>query len=443
MTLARFRRCRRAPLVALAVALTDAGVWSLLAGGSDAAPDRRPAAAAFDNTEARPLGQSVGDLQRRLRADPGDWRGWARLGFAYLEEARVSDNPALYPKAEGAFGRSLDLEPADNFAALAGRGALANARHDFASGLDWGDQARSLNPSSPEVHAVVGDALLELGRYDEAFAAYQKMVDLAPGVASYTRASYALELQGNVAGARRALELALGEAIAPKDLAFAHHSLGELAWNTGEVEAARRHYEEAIRLDPDLVPARAGVARLHAATGEGEQAAAEWEDVVARAPLPEYVAELGTLHLVAGRPAEAEAQFDLLDVQRRLLEANGVKTGLELALFSADHGVSLSDGLRAAREEWRRRQSIHVADALAWQLHAHGADAEALALADEALRLGTRNALFHFHRGMIQRSLGNSAAARRDFEAALSINPHFSLLHAPAAAQVLAELRGG
>ena len=43
---------------------------------------------------------------------------------------------------------------------------------------------------------------------------------------------------------------------------------------------------------------------------------------------------------------------------------------------------------------------------------------------------------------MIEKALGLTAAARRDLGAAVSINPHFSILHAPVAAQALAQLGG-
>src|SRR4029078_7935464 len=110
---------------------------------------------------------------------------------------------------------------------------------------------------------------------------------------------------------------------------------------------------------------------------------------------------------------------------------------LEISLFSADHGTDLGQGLRTAQAEYGRRQSVFVADALAWQLHVNGRDAEALTHADEALRLGTRSALFHFHRGMIETALGRTDAARADLQQALAINPHFSLLHAPEAQAAL------
>jgi tetratricopeptide (TPR) repeat protein len=288
---------------------------------------------------------------------------------------------------------------------------------------------------------VVGDSLVELGRYDEAFDAYQRMVDLAPGLASYTRAAYALELQGDVPGAGRTLELALGESVTPAELSFAHHSLGELAWNHGDVGDAQLRYEQALRFDPANVASRAGLARVHAARGETGQAIDAWREVTGRAPLPEYVGDFGNLLLAAGRPEEAQDQFALIGAQRRLLRANGVNADLELALFSADHGVDLPAGLHAAEAEWRRRRSVHVADALAWQLHAAGRSGEALTLADEALRLGTGNASFLYHRGMIHQAVGDTVAARADLEAALATNPHFSPLGAARAAEALAALK--
>ena len=52
-----------------------------------------------------------------------------------------------------------------------------------------------------------------------------------------------------------------------------------------------------------------------------------------------------------------------------------------------------------------------------------------------ALRLGTHDALKYFHRGMIERCLGH-APPPRWFRRALALNPHFSLLWEPLAAEV-------
>ena len=53
------------------------------------------------------------------------------------------------------------------------------------------------------------------------------------------------------------------------------------------------------------------------------------------------------------------------------------------------------------------------------------------------MRLGTQNALFYFHLGMIYNGLGDSANARKSLQQALAINPHFSLKYAPQATALL------
>jgi len=314
---------------------------------------------------------------------------------------------------------------------------LANARHDFSAGRRWAERARALSPASPTAYGVLGDSLIELGRYQDGFAAVQRMVDLRPDLASYARVSYVLELQGDVPGAADALDAAVRFAGNRSDAAFATFQLGELRWNEGDLAAAAASYDRAARLDPNFVPPAAGLARVHAAEGDLSRAIAEYEGVIARLPAPQYVTELGDLYTAAGRPADAARQAELLQVEEQLFRANGVNVDLEASLWSADHRVRIEEGLGAARAEYRRRHSVFVADALAWQLHANGRDAEAITYADDALRLGTRNALLHFHRGMIEQALGRWAAARADLQQALAINPHFSLLHAPEAARVL------
>jgi tetratricopeptide (TPR) repeat protein len=154
------------------------------------------------------------------------------------------------------------------------------------------------------------------------------------------------------------------------------------------------------------------------------------------------VIALGDLYRNAGRTQEAARQDGLLRAEEELFRANGVDVDLDIALFDADHEVDLAAGLAAARAEWGRRHSIHVADALAWELYANGRPKEALAYANRALSLGMRNALFSFHRGMIERALGMAPAARRDLAEALSINPSFSIRWSTVAARTLARMGG-
>src|SRR5205814_8966878 len=91
--------------------------------------------------------------------------------------------------------------PDGNFAAYPGEGGRAEARHDFAGGLRWGEKARAVNPYNGNVYGVIGDAQIELGRYRLGFATIQHMVDLKPDLSSYARVSYVRALRGDVPGA--------------------------------------------------------------------------------------------------------------------------------------------------------------------------------------------------------------------------------------------------
>src|SRR5205807_4927988 len=123
-------------------------------------------------------------------------------------------------KAQGALERSLSLSPGNPYA-LIGMSSLTAARHDFTGARTWGGRAVKAAPFSASAYGVLGDALIELGRYPDAFRTFQRMIDLRPDLSSYARASYARELQGDVPGAISDMELALQAASSPSDAAFA------------------------------------------------------------------------------------------------------------------------------------------------------------------------------------------------------------------------------
>jgi len=385
------------------------------------------------------LEASISALQQRVRLLPDDFRGLASLGIAYVAEARVSGDPSWYPKAEGALTRSLRLNDNENVDALLGLGALALARHEFQRALGYGRSAAELNPYGADAYGVTGDALLELGRYEEAFEVFQTMVDTRPDLASYARVSYARELLGDVPGAVDAMELAFGAAGTGSDRAWAAYRLGELAFGSGDVRTAAAWYERGRDLDPSYVPNLAGLAKVAWARGRSELAIRRYGEVVARYPSPEFVIALGDLYRVTGRDDLAGEQDDVVRAMHELAVANGVNVDLELSLFDADHGDAPA-ALEAAEAEWSRRHSVHVADALAWALYANGRYEEAATYAERALELGTRSALFFFHAGMIRLEVGDEIDARRALRTALAIDPHFSILHAATAERVLAEL---
>jgi tetratricopeptide (TPR) repeat protein len=437
---------RAAAVTAMAVALLVAGA-AVFVRGTGVAVDpaaRRTSSSALllPTANAGSLDGEIASLQRRLREVPDDWRGFAQLGLAYVAQARVTADPSWYPKAEGVLRRSFRLQPDGNVDGALGIGALDLARHDFAAALREGRRASDLNPYSADAYGVIGDALLELGRYDRAFEAFQTMVDTRPDLASYARVAYARELVGDVPGAERAMRMAFDAAGAPSDSAWTAYQLGELAFGSGDVGSARGWYARGLDLDPAYVPNLAGLAKVAWAGGDDELAIARFTEVVARYPSAEFVGALADLYRATGKPALADRQEAVVAAMHDLATANGVNVDLELALFDADHGDP-EGALAAARAEWARRHGVHVADAYAWALYANGRYQRASAFAERALALGTRSALFLFHAGMIRLELGDEVGARRYLSDAVATNPNFSILHAADAARVLARLESG
>ncbi|MBT3151808.1 tetratricopeptide repeat protein [Streptomyces sp. CHD11] len=427
--------------VLLAVAMTAASV----AAGGDREAGRDATAAggtvAAGVLAGGDLGAGIRSLQAHLRAQPRDFGGWATLGTAYVEQARLQGDPSRYPQAERALERSLALEP-DNEPALAGQAALAAARHDFTGALEHAGRALEQNPYSERALCSRIDALVELGRYGEAAEAASTADRRRPGVPVFTRYAYVRELRGDVRTAREVLERALDGAASPADVAYVATALGQLAWNQGEYRTALTHYARALAADDGHLPALEGRARAQAASGDHAGAVGTLERVVARSPLPGPLVALGELYETRGADgdrAKARDQYALVDAWFALARVGGVEADLDTALAAADHGDP-AEALRAARAEWERRHSVHTADALAWALHVNGRDEEALRYARRATATGYRNAVFLYHRGMIEKAAGHERAARGSLTAALELNPGFSPLGARAARTALAEL---
>jgi tetratricopeptide (TPR) repeat protein len=375
----------------------------------------------------------VAELQSRLEANPQDEHSYVLLGLAYQQRARETGDPSYYPKSEGVLRRALGIAPKDSLA-ISGLGSLALSRHRFRDGLALGEHALKLNPYSARPYGVIGDALVELGRYGEAFAAFDRMNKLRPSLSSYARVSYGRELIGHTAAAIRAMRLAVDAATGGAEpTAWTHVQLGKLYWSHGRLALAEHQYRFALFVFPGYAYGLDALAQVVAAKGDYRRAIALERRAVDAIPLPQYVAALGDLYRVTGRPALARRQYALIGAIERLLRANGVRTDLEIALFQVDHGIALRHALARARLAHAERPSIDGDDVLAWALARNGRCAEALGWSRHALRLGTQDALKLFHRGMIERCLGHSRASREWLGKALALNPHFSLLWAPVA----------
>jgi tetratricopeptide (TPR) repeat protein len=407
---------------------------------ADADPaDARAAQARYG---AADTGELISRLQARIKENPEHTDAYSQLGWALIQRQRETADAALGAQATQAFEQALKREP-EHPDALIGAATVALSNHDFAHALELGRQAQRINPFRAQVYGVQTDALVELGRYDDAIAMVQKMVDTRPDLNSYSRVSYVRELHGDIPGAIDAMRRAVN-AGAPthESTLWTRVQLGHLYFNSGDLDRAGSEYRAALAIDTRYVHALAGLARIDAARGDLSAAIRTYEDITQRLPLPEFALALGELYEASGDIGKARGQYDLVRAVQKLNQAQAFNVDMELALFEAEHGADAQGALKLARAAYASRPSVHAADVLAWALHKTGAHAEALRHSREALKLNTRDAAMLYRAGVIALAAGETIEGRRLIGEALRVNPYFSALRAPEARRLLGEAGG-
>lgn len=414
---------------------TIVGAMALAVGIESAPAIAQPSAA--DN--------HIAYYQRLLQRSPRDARTYVRLGDAFIRKARETGDLTYFTRAEAALQTSLQLAPR-SAGALRHLAYVFYARHEFVEAATHAAQALELDPTDGDAYGVLGDAYLEVGRYADAESAYEKMMARQEDLYSYGRRAGLKSLRGDPRGAmadlERAIETGKTTRRPSESIAWAQWQLATEHFMVGELALAAARHEDALRTHPHYYRALGGLAQVRAAQQRPDAAIDLYTRALAVIPLPEYAAALGDLYRSLGRESEARTQHELVEYIGRLTTVNRVIYNRELAYFYADHDLELATALDLAQRELDVRKDVYAYDVLAWALYKNGRVAEARAAIIEALKPGTRDARLFFHAGLIERALGNRAAARDHLVRALATNPQFHPLQAPVAARALRELAG-
>jgi tetratricopeptide (TPR) repeat protein len=387
------------------------------------------------------LAAGIARLEQRAARHPHDLNAWQQLGVLYTKRAIQVGDPAFSDLAAKAFEKA-DGIVRDDPVTLLGRGNLALSLHEFSAALDYGERALAALPRNADALGVIVDAEVELGRYEAAVEHLQQMLDVRPDLPALARTSYLRELHGDLPGAITAIRQAdAAGAGMPFDHATVVALLGDLYFKQGELAAAEAAYERAGGLAAGIVPATAGQARVLAARGALDEAITLLSQVIDRYPQPAALILLGELQVIDGEAQDAARTFALVRAIATLQRQAGQVTDLEMALFEADHGdprhaVELARAAHAARPG-----NVFTNDALAWALLKDGRAGEATTYADQALRLGSADALLRYHAAVVFAAAGQPDRARSNLRQALEHNPWFSPFHAAGAA-ALAERLG-
>jgi len=350
-------------------------------------------------TSRESLARRIGELRARLAEHPLDVGVAIMLGDALLRQARTTGNAGLAIEAEQALQRALDGEVA-NYDANRVLAAVYLSQHRFREAIALAERNRDARPGDPINDGVIGDGHLELGEYEQAFDAFDRMVATRPSAAAYARVAYARELQGNLPGAVEAMKLATDATAADdvESLAWHHSQVGDLYLRLGRLREAEAEYTAASQAFPGHPFAVIGYARVLDARGDHTGAVTLLQNLQRTAPTPDLAARLGDLYKRLGRDADAEREYALAEAGWRV-DAPEPKN---LARFLAEHDRHVDEAVAIAEKAAADRHDIFTHDALAWAYFKAGRTEAARRAIEQALRTGTRDADILAHAAAIR-----------------------------------------
>jgi tetratricopeptide (TPR) repeat protein len=373
-------------------------------------------------TDASAATRVVEAAQQEAQMNPAKDEAWVVLGRAWVRKARESGDPGFYLNADAC--ASIVLERYPNHAlALDLRGLVLLNGHKFAEAHALASRIVSDRPEDPMAWGTSADALLEMGRYDEATAAAQTMVDLKPNLPSYSRASHLQWLRGDTKNAkatvRAALDAGRDAKRDPEPGAWVLVQAAMIFWNEGDVDGAEAGFDKALERVGDYAPALVGKGRVAMARGQAARAAELFGRAYASSPLVETAWLLGDARAAAGDAKGAEQAYAQVERDGRRVDPR------TLSLFFSTKNKDANEALRLAREEYASRKDIYTEDALAWALYRAGDIAGAKASITRARRLGTPDPRLVYHEGAIRIAAGDTKAGRTLVAKAIAMNPAF------------------
>ena len=196
--------------------------------------------------------QSIRFLENRIKTDPEDFIAHNKLANYYLQRVRETGDLTYLTLASRAARTSSATMPVEhNTGGLTVLAQTEFTSHEFAASRDHARRLAELEPDKSYPRQILGDALLELGEYDEAAIAFRKMEQLGSleglaRVGTEQRIARLAALHGDTVAAlnhmKSATALALAMPVPPREtVAWCRWQLGELAFSIGDYAAAELH----------------------------------------------------------------------------------------------------------------------------------------------------------------------------------------------------------
>jgi tetratricopeptide (TPR) repeat protein len=345
------------------------------------------------------------------------------LALSYVQKMRETVDFSYVDRASALVESVLMSDPG-NYEGLRVRSEIDMERHEFVRVAENAQEMTRFAPGDPANWGTLGDASMELGRYQAAGEAYSRMLALRPDLASYNRMAWFQFVNGKVDQAIGLMQSAIAAgSSAAENVAWCWNDLGNIYFKTGRLKEAEEGYRKALAVFPGYYPAWAGMGRVYGAQKQWKEAIDAFRHAQATVPMPEFAAALEDLYSLAGNSVESRKQRELLEVIDKM-NANE-RTNRNLALILADHDRNLDRAAELVGNEIKVRPDVYTYDALGWVYFKQKRLVEAETASEKAVALGTPEPAFYYHAAMIAGALGKRDLCLAYGKRVQELNPEF------------------
>ncbi|HEX6049587.1 MAG TPA: tetratricopeptide repeat protein [Gemmatimonadaceae bacterium] len=388
--------------------------------------EARTAAREAARVERETRDHDIAFFARRATEDPQSAADRAQVAGLYLQRARDTGDWENYHLAEAYARAALALRTDRNGKAYLTLASSLLARHEFGEAYRVAREMVTLAPDEPAYRALLGELQVELGDYEAARITFDtlRVHHRHPAVAP--RLARWLELTGDRRMAEQVLRWAQRDVERRAELPAEQRAwftlrLADFLVRHGRVGEAEDVARAGLAIAPDdgrlmLILARAAALR------------GAWRDVL------RHVHQAGDAADISALALAGDAAFALGDTAgARVRWARAEQRGHEQpepynrqwTLFRLEHGVEPNDTRAILEREIQERRDVYGWDQLAMARLATGDVAGAERATEEALRLGTTDAVLWWHAARVAKAAGKTELARNRAAMAVRLNPRF------------------
>ncbi|MDJ0733396.1 MAG: tetratricopeptide repeat protein [Nostocaceae cyanobacterium] len=431
-------------LLLLAVPIATTLVVSYLNSQSSRlpAPYRYTLSQSLPGTDNRrtTIQKEISFYQDKIRQNSESGLHLASLAQGYFKMAKATGESNWYLLAEQAAKRSLSNLPFNNQSAVIVLARVAQARHDFTEAIRLSQQVLKIQPGNENALAILATSNLAMGKLQEAKTAADKLVNKIPTQGNLTLKALVLVAQGQEQAAIDTFKFALAaeEAGETGSSAYTRVSLGQFYYKHGQLELAENLYQEALRIIPRYPLALLHLAELKTRQGDYKAAEKLYAQVLPNSQKSsttyDHTVFRGKARLKQLQGEQQEAVKLLAEAETLLRQenANGHDNGsfghrreLALLLLAKKNPQDTAEALSLMQAEIKIRRDAQTLDTFAWSLYDSGRIQEAEKAIQEALELGTKDAVIFYRAAIIAKALGDNQQALNYQQLSQQIDPSF------------------